>query len=365
MTQLSESCDAKISKLCSSYDIVVKHNKRGTLAEMPLSATDLDLDGHIHEDAVARIGWIAVLRLLSGMECEGLVRVTDFQLNQFQIGEGDFLVAEPELIFSTSERAGARARIYRMGRGGEILSANCLAEYSVTADILLNPSLVVSESSKNKARLSQHSVGMQEVKLSPQKQAMSNRHRRIFEGACEVIGKEGYAATTLRKVAKAAEVPVSTIYQYIETKEDLLFMITSHCMEEIFDYMTTELEREGDANTKMQRAIDAYVKYISKNRRYINLAYRETRSLSRANRERIFDIERRFASLWEEIIITGNETDQFTANKTRLAANMVYFFCNVWALRYWSIQDYTEGEVRDYLMRFIMGGLKGDEKSLV
>ncbi|MEC8428319.1 MAG: TetR/AcrR family transcriptional regulator, partial [Pseudomonadota bacterium] len=193
--------------------------------------------------------------------------------------------------------------------------------------------------------------------MSSKEQAMEIRRRKIFDGACEVIGREGYAATTIRKVAKAAGVPISTMYQYIDTKEDLLFMITSSCMEEIFEYMTEELRREGDAVTKMTHAVDAYVKYISKNRRYINLAYRETRALSRANREKIFDIERRFTRLWEEIIISGNKADSFRAEKSRLAANMVYFFCNVWALRYWSVQDYTEDEVRQYLMKFVMGGL--------
>jgi hypothetical protein len=63
-------------------------------------------------------------------------------------------------------------------------------------------------------------------------------------------------------------------------------MITSGCMNEIFRFFDKELKREGTANQKMREAIDAYIKYISKNRRYINLVYRETRALSAENREK-------------------------------------------------------------------------------
>jgi hypothetical protein len=113
----------------------------------------------------------------------------------------------------------------------------------------------------------------------------------------------------------------------------------------------------------MEHAVAAYLKYVSKNRRYINLAYRETRSLSRPNREKIFDIERRFTQLWEKIIIEGNASDEFDAQKTRLAANLIYFVCNLWSLRHWSVQEYSEEEVRDYLQRFVISGLKAPESA--
>lgn len=361
MAQLTTQTATKLSSICTSYGIAVKRDGQGQLVEMNLGAQDLDADAWPHDDACSRIAWVAVLDALKEMPPHGFARVVDTKLSVFQRGEGPVLLAQAEPVFCSSDSAVVRASIYRAeGRGG-LSPANCIGEYTAQVRLIDSDQLTADTTEAESVEPPPATLEEESQVLTGKEQAMEARRRKIFDGACEVIGSEGYAATTIRKVAKAAGVPISSMYQYIDTKEDLLFMITSQCMEEIFSYMTEELRREGDAITKMSHAVDAYLKYVSKNRRYINLAYRETRSLSRVNREKIFDIERRFTRLWEEIIISGNRGHDFNAQKSRLAANMIYFFCNVWSLRYWSVQDYTEDEVRAYLLKFIMAGLKAED----
>ncbi|AMO54953.1 hypothetical protein GZ77_25625 [Endozoicomonas montiporae] len=183
------------------------------------------------------------------------------------------------------------------------------------------------------------------------------RRQQIFKGACEVISRKGFGSATMREIAKAADITIPTMYKYIRTKEDILFMITQVCMEEIFAYFKDALQRQEPAEQKMKSAIDAYVRYVTKNRKYINLVYRETRALNTENRDRIFNVERDFISLWEQIIIDGIEEGVFRKADTILAANMIYFFCNVWALRHWSLEGYTEEEIRNRLVDFILPGL--------
>ncbi len=134
-------------------------------------------------------------------------------------------------------------------------------------------------------------------------------------------------------------------------------MITQVCMEEIFNYFQHGLQSSDDALTKMASAIDTYVSYVSKNRKYINLVYRETRSLNSENRSRIFNIEREFMGLWEQIIQQGIDEGVFKKEDTYLAANMIYFFCNVWALRHWTLEGYSEDQIRERLAAFILPGL--------
>ncbi|BFM15350.1 hypothetical protein R50073_15330 [Maricurvus nonylphenolicus] len=361
MAQLTSQTATKFSSVCTSYGITLKRDSQGQVVEMPLGDQDLDSDLWPHDDCCYRLGWVAAIDALKSIHSDGVARVNDTRISLFQRGEGSQLFARAEAVFSSPEAAVIRTQLFRANDKGGLTPSNCIGELTAQARFVATDAV---EAATLAAEIEDSPSLPEEAEAKPltaKEQAMEARRRKIFDGACEVIGREGYAATTIRKVAKAAGVPISTMYQYIDTKEDLLFMITSSCMEEIFEYMTEELRREGDAVTKMTHAIEAYVQYISKNRRYINLAYRETRALSRGNREKIFDIERRFTRLWEEIIISGNKSSDFNAQKSRLAANMVYFFCNVWSLRYWSVQDYTEDEVRAYLMKFIMSGLQGED----
>lgn len=49
-----------------------------------------------------------------------------------------------------------------------------------------------------------------------------NKHRAICEAAIELINKNGFADTSMSKIAKSANVSPATIYVYFENKEDLL-----------------------------------------------------------------------------------------------------------------------------------------------
>jgi AcrR family transcriptional regulator len=60
---------------------------------------------------------------------------------------------------------------------------------------------------------------------------MSNQERRqrrraqILDGAAQVFARKGFHAATTREIAQAADVSEGTIYNYFDTKEDLLIHI--------------------------------------------------------------------------------------------------------------------------------------------
>lgn len=352
------SLEHKLNKVENTYSIRKLTSEKGVRVEADLTKDDIGSHAWVLDDVCARMAWVAAHELLRSQEKNHQLRIEDTHLSAFAQGEGDCIQAVAEIVFKDEQRCAMRVLLYRGPVEQRPSPDKLVAEYTLQGCWYSVGDLVEKTEEIIAARAEQPLLATKTEKtLSAKELAIEDKKRRIFEGACDVIGREGYASTTIRKVAKAAGLPISTMYQYIESKEDLLFMITSGCMEEIFDYMTIEMNTDHAPEQKLEEAVAAYLKYVSKNRRYINLVYRETRALSRHNREKVFDIERKFTQLWEAIIIEGNKQGVFDAPKSRLAANMVYFFCNVWSLRYWTVQDYTEDEVKEYLMRFIRKGL--------
>ena len=172
-----------------------------------------------------------------------------------------------------------------------------------------------------------------------------------------VISAKGFAATSIRDIAKAADISIAALYRHIGSKDELLYRITQTRMQELFDYFEANLTSGGTAGERLAEAISVYLAYISKNHRDINLVYRETKALDDDARAKIYDTERQFMQLWEQIISDGVASGEFIEADTWLAANLAYFSCTVWALRYWSIGDRAEADVRDHLTRLIVGGL--------
>lgn len=183
------------------------------------------------------------------------------------------------------------------------------------------------------------------------------REQQILEVAGDVISAKGFAATSIRDIAKAADISIAALYRHIGSKDELLFRITQTRMQELFDHFEANLTSGGTAGERLAEAIAVYLSYISKNHRYINLVYRETKALDDQARARIYDTERQFMKLWEQIISDGIAEEEFVDVDVNLAANLAYFSCTAWALRYWSIGDRSEAAVCDLLTKLIVGGL--------
>jgi AcrR family transcriptional regulator len=220
--------------------------------------------------------------------------------------------------------------------------------------------VILKRGTETMAELTTHvpaPAGPDTESVSAREAVPQERRERIYSAACDVIAHKGLAATSMRDIAKAAGMSIGTMYRYIDNKDDLLYHITADCMEELFAYFEAELSQAGSAPSRMDQAIRAYLSYISANHRYINLVYRETKALADEPRARIYDIERRFIRHWTQIIQDGIEAGDFADVDVDLAANLAYFSCTVWALRYWNIGNRSEGEVGDLLTKFIVKGL--------
>ncbi|WP_153301557.1 TetR/AcrR family transcriptional regulator [Endozoicomonas arenosclerae] len=287
---------------------------------------------------------------------EGLkAKTVDSSSRFFTEGEGNRFMAVSEPVYKRPDRLAWRTCLYRLAENERQSPEKMVADFSHTFELSRDTAQQKKTAAeKGKTQVAETSSTF--LQARPETVA-DKRRQQIFKGACEVIGRKGYGSASMREIAKAADITIPTMYKYIDTKEDILFMITQVCMEEIFAYFKEALHRQEDAESKMKSAIEAYVQYVTKNRKYINLVYRETRALNAENRDRIFNVERDFMTLWEQIIVDGIEEGVFKKTDTFLAANMIYFFCNVWALRHWSLEGYSEEQIRDRLVEFILPGL--------
>ena len=63
-----------------------------------------------------------------------------------------------------------------------------------------------------------------------------DRKQKLIDAAFHVFAEETYHSASVSKIAKEAGVSKGLLYNYFDTKEDLLRAIMSNLMEEIFQY---------------------------------------------------------------------------------------------------------------------------------
>ena len=76
----------------------------------------------------------------------------------------------------------------------------------------------------------------------------ADRHRRLMDAALSLFRDKGYAAVRTEDIAAAAEVSVGTLYNYFETKGDLLLALVTLEIEEILDQGAAVVASPPDDN---------------------------------------------------------------------------------------------------------------------
>jgi len=83
-----------------------------------------------------------------------------------------------------------------------------------------------------------------------------DKRARILRAAVKVFAKNGFYATRVSEVAKAAGVADGTIYLYFKSKDDLLVSLFEDRVEKLLSYMRDELPKLPTAPAKLRRIIE-------------------------------------------------------------------------------------------------------------
>jgi uncharacterized protein (TIGR00369 family) len=180
------------------------------------------------------------------------------------------------------------------------------------------------------------------------------RRKQIFRGACDVIAEKGFANAAVRDIAAAAGMPVPTMYQYINGKEDLLALIYEAYLGEINARVEASISQDMSATKKLKAAIRADIESNDVHYRYVKLLFQETRSLNAEGRARVNTLDGTHIVMLREILEEGVASGELDVDDTELAANFIFFLCAIWTLRYWSIGDHGVDAIIDSIVRFVL-----------
>jgi TetR/AcrR family fatty acid metabolism transcriptional regulator len=93
-------------------------------------------------------------------------------------------------------------------------------------------------------------------KTAPNGRRAGDKRERILRAAVKVFAKNGFYATRVSEVAKAAGVADGTIYLYFKSKDELLVSLFEDRVERLLTFMQRELPRVESAPDKLRRVIE-------------------------------------------------------------------------------------------------------------
>jgi len=187
---------------------------------------------------------------------------------------------------------------------------------------------------------------------------VKKRQKQICRGAMKVFQKKGYHDASIREIAKSSRISLGSLYDYIEKKEDILFLVHNNILEELYrDY-----EEIGD---KYGNYINKFIKLVREGfyntsffREELLFIYTETKSLDKENRQEILKKESSYVDFIEGLIEEGNRQGVFECKKPGIYANILTFLLIIIPLRGWNILPrFSEEEMLEELISMILKGL--------
>jgi len=187
---------------------------------------------------------------------------------------------------------------------------------------------------------------------------------RIAAAAAGLFLSSGYHSTSVREIAQKAGLSVGSVFNYFTSKEEILFFLLAHAQsrtEAALQEQRVEFERlkgeRVDPKELFLLVYERYVRLIGELRRYAVLGYQELKSLTAAERRRIFEGEERIQHFLEEVIAHGVERGVFPPGDIDFKTHCLFVLAQSWAVRHWALQRFAELE--DYLavLKFVALGI--------
>jgi AcrR family transcriptional regulator len=138
-----------------------------------------------------------------------------------------------------------------------------------------------------------------------------DRLQQIKEVATQYFYAQGYAATDLRQIADGAHMHVSSLYNYISGKEQLLYEIMYEGMVEITEGLDAALKGTDDPAVQLRAALQAHILHHAHRRYRAWTSHIELRSLTNDYLKEIQSMRRAYEERWIEVLERGMASGQF------------------------------------------------------
>jgi TetR/AcrR family transcriptional regulator, cholesterol catabolism regulator len=189
---------------------------------------------------------------------------------------------------------------------------------------------------------------------------MTERKREILAASQNVLKEKGYAATSVRDIAKALSMEPASLYSHFKSKEEIL-KITCFDMADKLEIGIAEVnDIYFNAEEKLRTAINLHVKVLTQNLNSAMIFIRDWRNLTGKSLDQFILKRNAYEAGFREIVQTGINEGIFNETDKKFAALTILSSVN------WIVEWYKEDgslsseQIATKLSDFILSGLKKD-----
>lgn len=192
----------------------------------------------------------------------------------------------------------------------------------------------------------------------------SGRRQEIDTVAGELFRAQGYAATSIRDIARALDMQGASLYSHVTSKEDLLWSIVDRAataFEAAADAALAE-SANGDAVDRLAAFVEAHVEVVTADPERASVFVTEWRHLSEPHREGIARRRDDYEARLRQLIVDGISLGAFRATDSALAATFLLTALNGIATWYRPDGRLSADRIADHYVDLALRSLSEDHR---
>ncbi|MGD8537629.1 MAG: TetR/AcrR family transcriptional regulator [Candidatus Aminicenantes bacterium] len=192
------------------------------------------------------------------------------------------------------------------------------------------------------------------------------RRRQIVDASVELFIAKGFHRTTTREIARATGISNGLLYEYVRSKEDVLYLVCDAIHAEVEQGVAEALHKASGGRDVLAAMIREYFLVCDRMRDHILLIYQETKTLPPHWQKKVLENEVRLTNIFVGALtslVSNADLPQMEKASIELVAHNIVVLGHMWTFRRWYLSSrYTIEEYIKIQTDFILGKSLSEKK---
>jgi AcrR family transcriptional regulator len=186
------------------------------------------------------------------------------------------------------------------------------------------------------------------------------RRNQIIAGAIKVFTAKGFHNATVREIAEEAGLTMGSLYNYIRTKEDIIYIVYDYITKILREDMQHAISAAKNPEERLRAALRQTLDAVYKNQDIIMFLYTESDSLDRESLHTVLARENEYIELFEGLLRDFFKNRKVDEDRLRIAADLMCYIPVIVALRGWSLRRRFDSmdKVLEEILDFVLQGIE-------
>ncbi len=190
---------------------------------------------------------------------------------------------------------------------------------------------------------------------------IKKRREQIVKAAVKLFNEKGYHGTTTREVAQASGFSIGTLYEYIGSKEDILYLVCDAVYDQVMEKWEYLMDRNLQGLERLRQVIEAYFNVVDDLQDEVLVLYQESKSLTKEALNYVLQKELNMKEMFAKELKScmDNGIIHLEEQEISLACHNILVSGHMWTFRRWAIQkDYTFEQYCKWQMNQLFHGFR-------